>query len=185
MFIAMITAAVLLMTGFVFADTLTDQNGEVLEPEYRNDRFFGHMRGFGWSDEAREDWDRDEEGLEGYGNDGFFGSMRGYGWSDEDRTDWDRDEYPEEGYGFGRFDHCYFEDEDREDMDFEAFREEWLTERFEVIDEGVKAGEITEEEATEYKEFLEERSSELEEEGSFQRGPGMGRGMGRGRGGNW
>ncbi len=164
MVIAIITAAVLLMTGFVFADTLTNREGESFN-RYGNDGFFGHMRGYGWSDEARE---------------GFFGHMRGYGWSDEAREDWDRDGSLKEGYGFGRSGHCFFGDDSREDVDFDEYRENWLTERFEEIDEAVEAGEISEEEAKEYKEILEERSRSFEEEGTFERGPGRGRSRGRG-----
>lgn len=172
MVIALITAAVLLMTGFVFADSLSERD-EAGFNGYRNDGSFGHMRGFGWNDDAPADGDWDEERFDENRNDGFFGHMRGFGWNDEARED---------GYGFG---HCYFGDEDWEDGDFEAYREEWLNERFSAIDEAVEAGEITEEEALDFKETLEERSEAFEEEGSFRRGPGMGPGMGRGRGGSW
>ncbi len=135
MFIALITAAVMLMTGFVFAESLT----------YR------------------------EEGLFNRGPQmGFFGGMRGHHWRDA------------EGSFFGGPGHCYFSEEDRGDLDVEEYRKLWLEERFEAIDRGVEAGEISEQEAEEYKEILEERSLRFEEEGNFNSGPGRGRGRNRG-----
>lgn len=156
MLIALITAAVLLMTGFVFAETVSDRNGE----------FFGP----------------------GFGHRGFFGGMGGHHWRDSEREDWDRDDYREdnwdnfraEGFRFGGSDHCYFDYGDREDVDLEEYREQWLEERYEVIDEALKSGEISEEEAKEYKEILEERALRFEEEGTFERGPGRGRNRSRG-----
>ncbi len=146
MFIALITAAVLLMTGFVFADTLSDREGE----------FFGS----------------------GFGSRGFFGGMGGHHRRNVDREDWDREDFQGEGFRFGGPDHCFFLDGDGEERDFEEFREQWLENKYEIIDRGLKDGEITEEEALEYKEIMEERSRSFEEEGGFHRGPGRGRSRG-------
>jgi len=148
------------MSGFVFADTFTEGDGG----------FFPGGPGYG------------EEGS-GFG--GFFGGMRGHHRRDTVRDESDREDYGKGGFFFGGPEHCYFLDEDREDIDWEDidredYREQWLEQRTTAVDEALEAGEISEEEALEYKEILEERSLEFEEEGSFQRGGGRGRGRSRG-----
>ncbi len=151
MLIALITAAVLLMTGFVFADTISDREGE----------FFGP----------------------GFGNRGFFGGMGGHHRRNLEREDWDREDVREDSFRFGASEHCYFYGAEKEDLDAEEYRQQWLETRVKAVDQALEAGEISEERALEYKEILEERSRSFEEEGSFQRGPG--RGPGRSRGHMW
>lgn len=148
MLIALITAALLLMTGFVFADRVSDGEGD----------FFGP----------------------GLGNRGFFGGMGGHHRRDVERGDWKGEDFREDGFRLGGPDHCYFPNEDREDMDLEEYREQWLEKGYEAIDQALEDGEISQEEALEYKELLEERALGFEEEGTFERGPGRGRGRSRG-----
>ncbi len=144
MMIALVTAALLLMTGFAFADSFTEGEGEFFRSGPRFDGFFGGMGRHHRRNVEREDWSR--------GQGSFFGG-------------------PE---------HCPFFDEYGEDFDGEEYRQQWLEDRKERIDEAVKAGEISEEEAQGYKEMLEERSLEFEEGETFQRGGGRRRGGGRG-----
>jgi|GEM_PF-1742127 len=161
MIIALITAAVLLMTGFVFADSLSEREGEFFGPGFGPRGFFGGMGGHHWRDSERDDWNQED-------------------WNRDDYRENNWDNFRGEGFRFGGSDHCYFDYTDREDLDIEEYRAQWLEERFEVIDEAVTAGEISEEEADEYKEILEERALRFEEEGTFERGPGRGRGRSRG-----
>ena len=142
--IALLAAALLITSGFAFAEGYNEE-GSVFNRGFGPGGFFGGPRGHHRSMASGEDFTP--------------------GYDDEDR-----------GF-FGRRDHCLYYDLDDEEM--EAYRDEWMKDRNEAIDNALEEGEITEEEASYYRERLEDRERWMEEEG-FHRGPGHRRGGHRG-----